>query len=82
MKLPTPQQNEILIYLKKEGKPKHWTDIYENTTRSYYCNEQKYMSERLSKMVKAGFLARAGKGIFELRKQPLQENDKNQIKLF
>ena len=82
MRFPTHHQNEILNYLKKEGKPKHWKDIYEDIGIGYYRNEQKHISEKLSKMVKAGLLARAGKEIFELRKQPLQENDKNQIKLF
>lgn len=79
----TPQQRTIYDFVRSKGEAtkKEISEIADN----YYCNGEKHVGDRLSRMVKAGLLVRLKKGVFKVgrgkahRPEPV---DENQIKLF
>lgn len=73
-------QSEILNYL---NKVEHATidEIYANTSTRYYHNYAKYISERMTKLVRSGHVVRVKQGVFKIAKYSKSENS-NQKELF
>lgn len=57
------KQREILSYLRSVSQAS-LSEIYDNVSFGYYCNEHKHLGEILSRMVKKGIVIRVKKGIF------------------
>ena len=79
----TKEQREIYNFVRQKGQAtkKEITEIADH----YYCNGEKHIGDRLSRMVGAGLLIRVKKGVYKPglskahRPKPVPEN---QSKLF
>ena len=80
----TPEQKEILQLLHQNGgtlTKKQAVDPLD----SYYCNGEKHIGDRLSRMVNAGMLKRVKPGVFEIgigKRAAVKPVNENQIMLF
>lgn len=61
----TPDQKQIYQFISSQGGAATKRDIVENLDR-YYANGEKHMGDRLTRMVKAGFLKREKPGVYSL----------------
>lgn len=57
------KQEEVLKYLRTVPQA-NLSEIYDNVSFGYYCNEMKHLGEILSRMVKKGTVIRVKKGVF------------------
>lgn len=62
----TPQQSEILTFVKKQGGESTFRQIADGVTWGYHCNGDAYIGEMIGRMVKAGLLQRPRKGVYIL----------------
>ena len=77
----TPEQRTIYEFVRTKGEAtkREITAIADH----YYCNGEKHVGDRLSRMVKAGLLIRVKKGVFKPglgkkhRPKPVPENQQN-----
>lgn len=79
----TPEQRTIYDFVRAKGEAtkKEITEIADH----YYCNGEKHIGDRLSRMVNAGLLIRVKKGVFKPglgKKHRPQELPENQQSLF
>ena len=86
--MPAPGQKEILRLFYKNIEVKK-SEIVTAFGGNYYHNPEKYIGERLGRMVKAGILDRVRPGVYVLSKtpktksgKPAPTNDENQLTLF
>lgn len=81
---PTPKQLEILrLFEGDKNKLLKKFEITKEVGGIYYYNEAKHVGDRLSRMVKSGFLIRPKMGVYRLgRGKAIEHADKNQLKLF
>ena len=61
----TPEQKEILQLLHQNGGTLTKKQAVDQLD-SYYCNGEKHIGDRLSRMVNAGMLKRVKSGVFEI----------------
>lgn len=81
----TPEQQEIYQFVSEKGGTATRREIVSDLKRCYYVNGEKHVSDRLSRMVKAGFLKRDKPGVYSLgvgKKHRPVPVDANQTSLF
>lgn len=83
----SPKQSEVLKMARDKGGDFTKQDAVDLLGHAYYHNEEKYVGEILSNMVKSGFIVRLSPGKFQLSKSRLEnlkkgETDVNQKSLF
>ena len=61
----TPSQRAIYNFVRSKGTATK-EEIFSFTGDPYYRNGEKYIGERLSRMVNAGMLKRVKSGVFEI----------------
>jgi len=61
----TPDQRTIYNFIRDNGTATT-TDIVALEGGKYYCNAEKYIGDRLSRMVKAGMIERVKPGVFSI----------------
>ena len=66
-------QKEIISFLNTV-ESSYLGEIYRNQSVSYYSNWKKYMSERMSKLVKQGYVIRLRPGVFAINKNRTIDN--------
>ena len=80
----THSQKEIYQFVRQKGQATK-KEIVMKFADHCYCNGEKYVGDRLSRMVDAGFLVRVKKGLYKpgigKRNRPATI-DENQIQLF
>jgi hypothetical protein len=88
MKLLTPHQREVLMYLSTVDTAT-LTNIYENVNFGYYCNWKKHLGDVMSSLVNNGRVVRVKKGVFKINAKNAEFNsahkgidNKNQTELF
>ena len=64
----TPDQKEILDFAHRQGGYFTKAEAVRNFGEKYYNNADKYVGERLSRMVSAGLLEREAKGRYKIGK--------------
>ena len=62
----TPEQREIMTILQANGGEVTKAQVVESIGGNYYCNGDKHVGDRLSRMVNAGMLIRVKPGVFKL----------------
>lgn len=62
----TPHQKEIISIAQAIGGDFTKAQVVEAIGGNYYCNGDKHVGDRLSRMVKAGLLIRVKKGLFRI----------------
>jgi len=81
----TPKQIEVIEYLRTV-KCATVSNIYNNVSFGYYCNQSANMGKLLARMVKTGMIERLRPGVFKLgmpkKNIDIIENDTNQKTLF
>lgn len=80
----TPDQKEIVAILQSNGGEVTKKQVVEAIGGNYYCNGDKHIGDRLSRMVKSNLLVRVKPGVFRFgtgRKSNPSTIDTNQIKL-
>jgi len=58
----TPQQSEILSFVKKQGVPVTFRQVVDEFEANYHCNGEQFIGQILGRMVNAGLLQRPRKG--------------------
>ena len=61
----TPEQKEILQLLHQNGGTLTKKQVVDSLD-GYFCNGEKHLGDRLSRMVNAGLLKRVRPGVFEV----------------
>jgi hypothetical protein len=64
----TPEQKQIIAILQANGGEATKTQVVKEIGRNYYCNGEKHVGQRLSRMVNAGLLIRVKPGVFKIGK--------------
>ena len=80
----TPDQRKIINFIQSKGTATK-AEIVALDGGQYYCNADKYIGDRLSRMVNAGMLERVKPGVFRIGSGKNPGNDpvnENQTKLF
>jgi hypothetical protein len=75
------RNNKIILHYLLQNDTATLEEIYKNQPTSYYHNWQKYMSERMSKLVKAGYVVRVKKGVFKLSTLMPKVNLSNKLEI-
>lgn len=81
----TPDQKEILAFAHRQGGYFTKAEAVRKFGEKYYNNADKYVGERLSRMVSAGLLEREAKGRYKAGKGTKNKPatiDDGQIELF
>lgn len=78
----TPQQRQLLDAARKNGGKITKKQAVDLQQHQYYANAEKYVGERLTKMVKAGLFARSKPGVYELSDGAKQAVAVKQLGLF
>jgi len=80
----TTDQRAIYNFVRSKGEATK-AEIFAFTGDPYYCNGEKYIGDRLSRMVNAGFLIRVKKGVYKCgigkKSRPVAAIE-NQLNLF
>jgi hypothetical protein len=80
----TPDQRKIINFIQSKGTATK-AEIVAFDGGQYYCNADKYIGDRLSRMVNAGMLERVKPVVFRIGSGKNPGNDpvnENQTKLF
>ena len=80
----TPSQRAIYNFVRSKGTATK-EEIFSFTGDPYYRNGEKYIGERLSRMVNAGMLKRVKPGVFAIgsgKRAAVKPVNENQIMLF
>lgn len=80
----TPDQRKIYNFIQSKGTATK-AEIVALDGGQYYCNADKYIGDRLSRMVNAGMLERVKPGVFRIgsgKKSVNEPVNENQTKLF
>jgi predicted transcriptional regulator of viral defense system len=80
----TPDQRKIINFIYAKGTATK-ADIVALDGGQYYCNANKHIGDRLSRMVNSGMLERVKPGVFRIGSGKNPGNDpvnENQTKLF
>lgn len=78
----TPDQKQIIAILQEHGGEVTKKQVVEAIGGNYYCNGDKHVGDRLSRMVKSNLLVRVKPGVFRIgtgRKSNPSTIDTNQI---
>lgn len=81
----TPEQKKIMAFAQSKGGTFTKSELVEAMGRKYYCNGDKHLGDRLSRMVNANLLKRVKPGVFEVgtgNKSKPATLDKAQTELF
>ena len=62
----TPEQREIMTILQANGGEVTKAQVVDAIGGNYYCNGDKHVGDRLSRMVNAGMLIRVKPGLFKI----------------
>jgi hypothetical protein len=62
----TPEQKKIMAFAQSKGGTFTKAEIVEAMGKKYYCNGDKHLGDRLSRMVNANILKRVKLGLFEI----------------
>ena len=62
----TPEQKEIIAFAQKNGGEFTKRQLVEAIGNNYYCNGEKHLGDRLSRMVNAQLLERVKPGVFKV----------------
>lgn len=62
----TPQQSEILSFVKKQGVPVTFRQVVDEFEDNYHSNGEQCIGQILGRMVNAGLLQRHRKGVYIL----------------
>lgn len=75
------KQQEIMAYLLTVEEVTI-SEIYQNVSFSYYCNENKHLGALLARMLKGGRIERVKKGFYRIKPKYKQNNQPQpQLKL-
>ena len=80
----TPDQRKIINFIQSKGTATK-AEIVAFDGGQHYCNADKYIGDRLSRMVNAGMLERVKPGVFMIgsgKKSGNEPVDENQTTLF
>lgn len=64
----TPEQKQIIAIFQANGGEATKTQVVKEIGINYYCNGDKHVGQRLSRMVNAGLLIRVKPGVFKIGK--------------
>ncbi len=81
----TPEQKEIMVFVIHQGGSVTKKQVVSAFGRQYYCNGEKHVGDRLSRMVKSGLLIRIKPGVFEAgkgKKNKPSNISKEQLSIF
>ena len=62
----TTEQKQIMAILQANGGEVTKAQVVESIGGNYYCNGDKHVGDRLSRMVKSGMLIRVKPGVFKI----------------
>jgi len=62
----THEQKQIMAFARQKGCAFTKAEIVEAIGKEYYCNGDKHLGDRLSRMVNANLLNRVKPGVFEI----------------
>lgn len=62
----TPEQKKIMAFAQSKGGTFTKSEIVDAMGKKYYCNGDKHLGDRLSRMVNANLLKRVKPGVFEI----------------